>query len=51
MNYADLLEALMILCFGVSWPISIRKSWASMMHTLHLHGWSKSSWTSPRIVS
>ena len=29
MNYADLLEALMILCFGVSWPISIRKSWVS----------------------
>ena len=25
----DLLEALMILCFGVSWPISIRKSWTS----------------------
>ena len=23
----DLLEALMILCFGISWPISIRKSW------------------------
>lgn len=23
----DLLEALMILCFGLSWPISIRKSW------------------------
>lgn len=25
----DLLEALMILCFGLSWPISIRKSWTS----------------------
>lgn len=25
----DLLEALMILCFGISWPISIRKSWIS----------------------
>ena len=25
----DLLEALMILCFGLSWPISIRKSWMS----------------------
>ncbi|MCQ2412424.1 MAG: hypothetical protein MJ057_05660 [Sphaerochaetaceae bacterium] len=25
----DLLEALMILCFGFSWPISIRKSWIS----------------------
>ena len=23
------LEALMILCFGLSWPISIRKSWIS----------------------
>jgi hypothetical protein len=25
----DLLEALMILCFGLSWPISIRKSWTA----------------------
>lgn len=25
----DLLEALMIICFGLSWPISIRKSWTS----------------------
>ena len=25
----DLLEALMILFFGLSWPISIRKSWVS----------------------
>lgn len=25
----DLLEALMIICFGLSWPISIRKSWIS----------------------
>ena len=25
----DLFEALMILCFGLSWPISIRKSWTS----------------------
>lgn len=25
----DLLEAAMILCFGLSWPISIRKSWVS----------------------
>ena len=23
------LEAVMILCFGLSWPISIRKSWIS----------------------
>ena len=26
---ADLLEASMIFCFGLSWPISIRKSWVS----------------------
>ena len=25
----DLLEALMIFCWGLSWPISIRKSWVS----------------------
>jgi hypothetical protein len=25
----DLLETLMIICFGLSWPISIRKSWVS----------------------
>lgn len=25
----NLLEALMILCFGLSWPISIRKSYIS----------------------
>ncbi len=25
----DLLEALMIICFGLSWPISIRKAWTS----------------------
>lgn len=25
----DLLEALMILCFGLSWPISIHKSYVS----------------------
>ena len=25
----DLLEAMTILCFGLSWPISIRKSWVS----------------------
>ena len=25
----ELLEAVMILCFGLSWPISIRKSWIS----------------------
>lgn len=25
----DILEALMIFCFGISWPISIHKSWVS----------------------
>ena len=25
----DLLEALMIICFGLSWPVSIRKSYKS----------------------
>ena len=25
----DFCEAMMILCFGVSWPISIYKSWTS----------------------
>ncbi len=25
----DLFEALTIFCFGLSWPISIRKSWVS----------------------
>lgn len=25
----DLFEALTIFCFGLSWPISIRKSWTS----------------------
>lgn len=29
MMMTDILEALMILCFGLSWPISIRKSWIS----------------------
>ena len=28
-DITDLLEALMILCFGLSWSISIRKSWVS----------------------
>ncbi len=27
--YMDLLEALTIFCFGLSWPLSIRKSWVS----------------------
>ena len=25
----DLMEALMIICFGLSWPVSIRKSYKS----------------------
>ncbi|MCR5667290.1 MAG: hypothetical protein K6G01_10725 [Eubacterium sp.] len=25
----NLLEALMIFCWGLSWPVSIRKSWVS----------------------
>ena len=29
MQLSDLLETLMILCFGLSWPISIWKSWTS----------------------
>lgn len=29
MQLTDLLEALMILCFGISWPLSIYKSWKS----------------------
>lgn len=29
MAITDLLEALMILCFGLSWPISIKKSYSS----------------------
>ena len=29
MHITDLLEALMILCFGISWPLSIYKSWKS----------------------
>ena len=29
MIFTDLLETLMIVCFGLSWPISIRKSWIS----------------------
>jgi len=28
-GFVDLLEALTIFCFGLSWPISIRKSWVS----------------------
>jgi len=27
--FSELLEAVMILCFGISWPISIRKSLVS----------------------
>ena len=28
-GFVDLLEALTIFCFGLSWPIAIRKSWVS----------------------
>jgi hypothetical protein len=27
--FTDFLEAMTIFCFGISWPISIRKSWIS----------------------
>lgn len=26
---AELLEAVMLICFGVSWPVSVYKSWTS----------------------
>ena len=26
---SDLLETLMILCFGLSWPMALHKSWVS----------------------
>ncbi len=29
MNLASLLETVMILCFGISWPLSIRRMWVS----------------------
>ena len=29
MEIVDLLEALTIFCFGLSWPVAIRKSWVS----------------------
>jgi hypothetical protein len=29
MNMTDLFEAIMILCFGLSWPISIYRSYVS----------------------
>lgn len=29
MNIGDFLEAAMIFCFGLSWPISIRKSYVA----------------------
>ena len=27
--FAEICEVVMIICFGLSWPISIRKSWIS----------------------
>ena len=29
MNAASILETIMILCFGISWPLSIRRMWVS----------------------
>ncbi len=26
---ADILEMIMVICFGLSWPINIRKAWAA----------------------
>ena len=26
-NFASVMEMLMVICFGVSWPINIRKAW------------------------
>ena len=26
---SEFLEAAMVICFGISWPLSIRKSWCS----------------------
>ena len=26
---AEVLEAVMLICFGVSWPVSVYKSWTS----------------------
>ena len=27
--FADILEATMIICFGISWPLSVYKAWKS----------------------
>ena len=29
MNTASILETIMIVCFGISWPLSIRRMWVS----------------------
>ena len=26
-NFASIMEMLMVICFGISWPINIRKAW------------------------
>lgn len=26
---AEILEAVMLICFGISWPVSVYKSWTS----------------------
>lgn len=28
-NFASVMEMLMVICFGISWPINIRKAWVS----------------------
>lgn len=28
-NIAQIFEALMVICFGLSWPLSVSKSWKS----------------------
>ena len=28
-NFAEILETIMLICFGLSWPLSIRKSYVS----------------------
>jgi len=28
-NLAQIFEALMVICFGLSWPLSVSKSWKS----------------------
>lgn len=30
---AEILEMMMVICFGLSWPVSIRKSWTTRSTT------------------